>query len=170
VLLLTPIERKLRFYELELQNEGPANRKSPMTGLKRILLVEPEPVLAEVTAFRLELLGYFVEKVSSAEDAFQKISDNKPDLVITDLALPGLDGVGLIERISSDQETSDLPIMALSFDADLDKVQAVHLAGAKDYLVVPFQPETLEEKVERLLDQAEQTKKKRKTGKAAPAH
>jgi DNA-binding response OmpR family regulator len=137
-----------------------------MSGLKRILLVEPEAVLAEVTAFRLELLGYFVDRVGSAEDAFQSISNNKPDLVITDLALPGMDGVALIERISSDQETSDLPIMVLSFDADLDKVQAVHFAGARDYLVVPFQPETLEEKVERLLAESERKAK----SKASAAH
>ncbi len=115
--------------------------------VKRILLVEPETVLAEITAFRLELLGYSVEMVASAEDALQKITDPPPDLVITDLVLPGLQGLALIERLSSDELTSDVPVMVLSIDADLDQVQTAYSAGAVDFLVVPFHPEVLEEKV-----------------------
>ena len=115
--------------------------------VKQILLVEPESVLAEITSFRLELLGYAVTTVSSAEDALKQIAKSDPDLVITDLELPGLKGVGLIERLSSDEETIDLPVMVLSTDADLDRVQAVFKVGASDFLVVPFHMESLEEKV-----------------------
>ena len=131
---------------------------------KEVLLVEPEPVVSEVTAFRLELLGYRVTCVESAEAAFGKINDSMPDLVITDLVLPGLDGMGFIERLTTDEVTSDLRILVLSIDADLSRVQAAYHVGARDFIVVPFHPEILEEKVSKLLadapirDRAAQTK------------
>jgi CheY-like chemotaxis protein len=114
---------------------------------KRILLVEPEPVIAEITAFRLELLGYYVATVPSAEEALAQLEATEPDLIITDLILPGLEGTGLIERLSSDEETSQIPIIVLSLDADLARVQAVYDLGARDFIVVPYHPEVLEEKV-----------------------
>lgn len=127
--------------------------------VQSILLVEPEAVLADVTSFRLELLGYEVRTVESAEAALEAIEIEPPDLIITNLELPQMPGMTLIEKISSDETTSSIPIMVLSFEADLDHVQAVHRAGATEFLVVPFQPETLAEKVARQLDQARNTEK-----------
>jgi len=118
---------------------------------REVLLVEPEAIVSEVTAFRLELLGYHVICVESAEAAFAKIRESIPDLVITDLVLPGLDGMGFIERLTTDEETSDLRILVLSIDADLSRVQAAYNVGAREFIVVPFHPEVLEEKVGKLL-------------------
>ena len=138
---------------------------------REVLLVESEPVVSEVTAFRLELLGYRVICVDSAEAALMKISESTPDLVITDLVLPGLDGIGFIERLMTAKETTDLRIMVLSIDADLSRVQAAHDAGAKDFIVVPFHPEVLEEKVSKLLANApvQDRSEKAKTIEAVPA-
>lgn len=119
--------------------------------IREVLLVEPEPVVSEVTAFRLELLGYRVICVGSAEAALTRIAESAPDLVITDLVLPAMDGMGFIERLMTEKETSDLRIMVLSIDADLSRVQAAYNAGARDFIVVPFHPEVLEEKVSKLL-------------------
>jgi CheY-like chemotaxis protein len=119
--------------------------------VKSILLVEPEGVLAEITAFRLELLGYKVEVVASADEALKCVSKMMPDLIITDLVLNGANALGLLETLSSREDTKDIPTMVLSLDADLDRVTTVHQSGASDFLVVPFQPEVLQEKVARLL-------------------
>lgn len=135
---------------------------------RSILLVEPEPVIAEITAFRLELLGYHIDTVESAEAALAKIADEAPDLLITDLALPGLDGVALIERLTEDKETSDLPIMVLSMDADLSRVQTVVGLGAQDFLVVPFDLEVLQSKVEELLERAPVRVERKKEKTPAP--
>ncbi len=121
---------------------------------REVLLVIPEQVVAEVTAFRLELLGYRVICVGSAEAAFAQITESMPDLVITDLVLPALDGFGFIERLTTDEITSDLRILVLSIDADLSKVQAAYNVGARDFIVVPFHPEVLEDKVSTLLADA----------------
>ncbi len=119
--------------------------------MRHILLVEPEAIVAEVASFRLELLDYRVTCVASAEAALEEIGQSLPDLVITDLDLPGMSGMGLIERLTTDESTSGLKIMVLSIDADLSRVQTAYHTGARDFLVVPFHPEVLEEKVARLL-------------------
>ena len=136
---------------------------------KHILLVEPEPVIAEIAAFRLELLGYRIETVESGEQALASIAQQAPDLLITDLVLPGLDGLALIERLTEDKATSDLPIMVLSLDADLSRVQAVVGLGAQDFLVVPFDLEVLQSKVERLLDKKQARGQKKRTPAAQSA-
>ena len=129
--------------------------------VKRILLVEPEGVLAEVTAFRLELLGYSVELVSTPAEALKKIQMHDPDVIITDLVLNETDATGFIETLSSSEETSDIPIMVLSIDADLDRVTAAHKAGAADFLLVPFQPEVLEAKVAKLATRPRRTREEK---------
>ncbi len=108
----------------------------------KILMVEDEPVLAEVTGFRLELLGYEVETVASSEETFKAIQRRQPDVIILNLGSPDLNGLALTERLSNDPTTSPIPIMALSDNANLDEVERAYAAGAKDYLVIPFNPTT----------------------------
>ena len=63
--------------------------------------------------------------------------------------------------MSSSEETSDIPIMVLSIDADLDCVAAMHKAGAVDFLLVPFHPEVLEEKVAKLAARPRRSREER---------
>jgi DNA-binding response OmpR family regulator len=119
-----------------------------------LLIVEEEATLADVTAFRLELLGFSVEVARSGEEALPLVRQRKPDLMIIDLKLPGAGGVALIEQLASENETAAIPILALSFDAELEQVQRAFTAGAADYLVAPYNPAVLEEKVEKLLAEA----------------
>ncbi len=131
-----------------------------------LLIVEEEATLAEVTAFRLELLGFSVQVARNAEDAWTLLRQLKPDLMIIDLKLPGVGGVALIEQLASENETAMIPILALSFDAELEQVQRAFNAGAADYLVAPYNPTVLEEKVEKLLAEAAKPKSDGKHKKA----
>jgi DNA-binding response OmpR family regulator len=125
-----------------------------MPGSKRlILLIEEDPTLADVTSFRLELLGYEVVMLHSAEDAQNWLVDHLPDLVVVGHFLPGMDGMELLNRMSNDVRTSEVPAMLLSPNSDLDDVQKAFNAGAEEFLVTPFDPKTLEEKVDRLARQ-----------------
>jgi len=117
----------------------------------RVLLVEEDGVLAEVTGFRLELLGFKVETVVSAEATFALLDRELPDAIILDPTLPGMDGIELTNRLSNDPRTSRIPIMMLSTNADLNEVQRAYAAGAKDYLVIPYDPIMLEQKLTALL-------------------
>jgi CheY-like chemotaxis protein len=115
-----------------------------------ILIVEEDATLLEITAFRLELLGYEVVKQQSAERALEWLRQQLPTLVIVDHVLPGMDGIEFINRLSNDTRTSDVPVMFLSTNADLEDVQRAYNAGADEYLVIPYDPMVLEAKVERL--------------------
>ena len=121
-------------------------RQSP-----QILLIEGDPPLLEITAFRLELLGYEVVKAANRPSRRSNgCSDHLPTLMIVDQALPGMDGIEFINRLSNDTRTSDIPIMFLSTNGDLEDVQKAYNAGADEYLVIPYDPIVLEAKVERL--------------------
>ena len=118
--------------------------------LPPILLVEEDRTLLDITAFRLELLGYQVERQESAEKALDWLREQMPSLIIVDQVLPGMDGTELINRLSNDLRTSEIPVMLLSTNADLEDVQKAYNAGADEYLVIPYDPMVLEAKVERL--------------------
>jgi CheY-like chemotaxis protein len=116
----------------------------------QILFVEEDPILMEITAFRLELLGYEVVTQESAERAIEWLNEHTPTLIIVDHMLPGMDGIEFINRLSNDTRTGDIPIMLLSTNGDLEDVQKAYNAGADEYLVIPYDPMVLESKVERL--------------------
>ena len=116
----------------------------------QILLVAEEPLLLEITAFRLELLGYEVVAQQSAERALDWLKDKLPTLIVVDQMLPGMDGIEFMNRLSNDVRTSEVPVVFLSTNADLDDVQRAYNAGADEYLVIPYDPVVLESKVERL--------------------
>jgi CheY-like chemotaxis protein len=125
--------------------------------MPKILLVEEDATLLEITGFRLELLGYEVVTQESAERALEWLKDELPSLIIVDQVLPGLDGIEFINRLSNDMQTSDIPIMVLSTNSGLEDVQKAYNAGADDYLVIPYDPIVLESKVERLISAVAQT-------------
>lgn len=119
-----------------------------------ILLIEGDNTLLEITAFRLELLGYNVVSLATAEQGIEWLVDQLPGIVIVDHALPGMDGIEFVNRLSNDTRTSEIPIMFLSTNGDLDDVQRAYNAGADEYLVIPYDPMVLESKVERLTSAA----------------
>jgi len=73
-----------------------------------ILLIEDEPVLAEVTGFRLELLGFEVETVASSEETFQPIQCRLPEAIVLNLGSPDMDGLALTERLSNEEKLARL--------------------------------------------------------------
>ena len=117
----------------------------------QILLVEEDSTLMEITAFRLELLGYEVVKKESAEAALEWLEKDLPALIIVEQILPGIDGVELLNRLSNDVRTSEIPVMLVSANSDLEDVQRAYNAGADDYLVTPYDPFVLETKVQHLV-------------------
>jgi CheY-like chemotaxis protein len=118
--------------------------------MPKILLVEEDQTLLEITAFRLELLGYDVATQESAEKALDWLRDELPSLIIVDQDLPGMGGIEFINRLSNDMRTSNIPVMVLSTNSELETVQKAYNAGANEYLVIPYDPLVLESKVERL--------------------
>lgn len=126
------------------------------TGL-RILLIESDELIADVTSYRLQLLGYRVTVVSASVSVWSTIERFNPHGILLNLDSDAFDGFSLLEEFSSDPRTSEIPVLALSSDADLDRVEHAWKGGARDYLLTPYDPLTLERKVARLLDGVEAT-------------
>jgi CheY-like chemotaxis protein len=120
---------------------------------KQILLIEEEPALLDITAFRLELLGYDVQTETTAGAALVRLGANLPDLVAVGY-LSDMDPVEFLNRLSDEPRTSQLPLLYLSANSDLDEVQRAFNAGADEYLLTPYDPLVLERKVQGLLDAA----------------
>lgn len=116
-----------------------------------MLLVQAEPVLAELTSFRLELLGYQIELTSSGNEALAGMQQTLPDLVIVDTVLPEGDGIEWIARVRAEFTADQVPILVFSLDPSLETVERAVHAGAQDYLITPFDPTVMEEKIETLL-------------------
>jgi CheY-like chemotaxis protein len=121
---------------------------------KQVLLIEEEPALLDITSFRLELLGYDVHLATSADGTITWLSQNLPDLVAVGY-LSDMDPVEFLNRLSDDPRTSQLPLLFLSANSDLDEVQRAYNAGADEYLLTPYDPLVLERKVQGLLAAAQ---------------
>jgi CheY-like chemotaxis protein len=79
--------------------------------MTRILLVDDEPELLEAWSFALEYVGHSVERARDGREALEQLSHRKPDLVITDLMMPGINGEDLCRAIRQNAQWADIPIV-----------------------------------------------------------
>ena len=101
----------------------------------RILVVDDEAQIVRALGINLKALGYRVDTAASGEEALRKAAEHRPDTVILDLGLPGIDGIEVIRGIRG---WSTVPIIVLSVrDAEREKIAALD-AGADDYVTKPF--------------------------------
>jgi DNA-binding response OmpR family regulator len=107
-----------------------------MTTTPRILLVEDDEVIREATRMALERYGFPVDTAADGLEALELFRVRRPDLLLLDVMLPLLDGVGLCRRI---REESQLPILMMSARTDPVDVVSGLEAGADDYVTKPFE-------------------------------
>ncbi|MGF6395379.1 response regulator [Pseudomonas plecoglossicida] len=120
--------------------------------MPRILIVEDDQRLAELTAEYLQANGFDVAVESDGARAARRIVDSQPDLVILDLMLPGEDGLSICRRVRSQYPG---PILMLTARSDeLDQVQGLDL-GADDYVCKPVRPRLLLARIQALLRRSE---------------
>jgi two-component system KDP operon response regulator KdpE len=101
----------------------------------RILIVDDEPQIVRALGINLKALGYRVDTAATGEEALRKAADHRPDTVILDLGLPGIDGIEVIRGLRG---WTTVPIIVLSVrDAEREKIAALD-AGADDYVTKPF--------------------------------
>src|SRR3974390_3140599 len=108
-----------------------------------ILVVEDEPAIQELIALNLEQSGYNSLKAADAEQAFDLVRDELPDLVLLDWMLPGMSGIEFARGLRADPRTQGGPIIMLPARADeSDKLTGLD-TGADDYITKPFSPREL---------------------------
>ncbi len=103
-----------------------------------ILVVEDDEANLLLTQTVLEEAGHRVVTAGSAEQALELLAADRPDLVLTDIALPGASGLDLARQVIEDPRTRDIPVLALTAHAMPGMREQVMDAGCRDYLVKPI--------------------------------
>jgi len=119
----------------------------------RILVVEDDPGMRLLCSVNLELAGFSVALASTGLEGLERTRHEHFDLVLLDVMLPDLGGLDVAERLRSAPGTAQLPIVFFSARASRADIEQGRLAGAIDYIVKPFDPLTL---ADRLLDDFEE--------------
>jgi CheY-like chemotaxis protein len=128
--------------------EGGAKKriaKEPEAFQASVLVVDDEPAFSFDIAEILRLAGYEVFRAHSATQAMEQLEKRQPDLILTDVMMPGIDGLTLVRRLRSNEAYSDIPMIAISAKAMKDDIAAAHNAGADAYLMKPFSAKDLQE-------------------------
>ena len=126
-----------------------------MTPMKTILVVEDEPRIAALARDYLEHAGFTVLISRDGPDGLRQLKIRRPDLVVLDLGLPGMDGLDVTREIRRDTDHASLPIVILTArDDEVDRVLGLEL-GADDYITKPFSPRELVARVRAVLRRSE---------------
>jgi DNA-binding response OmpR family regulator len=120
---------------------------------KKILVVEDDKFLRKVISLKLDREGYEVSEAVDGEKGAEKIKKEKPDLVLLDLILPGIDGFEVLSKVKTDPVLSKIPIIILSNLGQKDDIEKGLKMGANDYLVkAHFTPDEIITKIKLILD------------------
>ena len=130
----------------------------PNNAKSRILVVEDEKHIAEGIRLNLSLLGYDVAVAKDGVVALQQWKAWRPDLIVLDIMLPGIDGFSVLQNIRLEDEK--LPILILSAKATSDDRIRGLTHGVDDYLTKPFNLEEFQLRVERLIKRARWSREK----------
>jgi DNA-binding response OmpR family regulator len=121
----------------------------------RILVVEDHIDIADLIRHYLERAGHAVDHLASGRDVPPRVKSDRPDLIILDLMLPGMDGLLVCQTLRKDPATAAIPIIMLTARGEeADRIKGFEL-GADDYVVKPFSPKELVARVTALLRRVE---------------
>jgi DNA-binding response OmpR family regulator len=127
--------------------------------MKRCIVVaDDDPIIISLVSLRLEMGGYEVLAAKNGDEALALILKSQPVAAILDLQMPRKSGIDVLDAIKSDPITDKLPVMMLTGERDTGMVMRAMGAGAGDYMVKPFQPDRLLERMNRLVQASARVK------------
>ena len=103
--------------------------------MKKILIIEDDKFLRELISQKILKEGYEIVEAVDGEKGLESVKSEKPDLVLLDLILPGIDGFEVLDRIKSDPEVSEIPVIILSNLGQKDDIEKGLKMGAIDFLI-----------------------------------
>jgi len=125
----------------EVHNKSGHARESSMS--KCIMIVDDSATVRQVLRLTLTNAGYNLLEACDGEEALDVMTGQNIDLMLTDLNMPKLDGIGLIKAVRQGSENRFLPIVMLTTESAEEKKQEGKAAGASGWIVKPFKPEQL---------------------------
>ncbi|HEY9593872.1 MAG TPA: response regulator [Spirochaetia bacterium] len=106
--------------------------------MKTILVVEDDPIIMNLIVILLEREGYEVVQAGSAEDGMARSAEHAPDLILMDVALPGMDGLEATRILKSRQATRHVPVIALTAQAMKQDQEMAMSAGCDGFIAKPL--------------------------------
>ena len=131
--------------------EDPRARRVGSTSEGRVLVVDDEASIRLVCRVNLEVSGFEVLEAEDGETALAIALSERPDLILLDVMLPGIDGWEAAEELSSMPETRDIPIVFLTARTEAPDELRSHAAGGVSCIAKPFDPDLLSETVTRVV-------------------
>jgi CheY-like chemotaxis protein len=119
--------------------------------MARILIAEDEPDIRELVAFTLRFAGHEVIATSNGEEAVQQAGLVIPDIILMDVRMPRMTGYEACRIMKADPILKDIPVVFLSAKGQDSEIQTGMDAGAEDYMLKPFAPDQLTERVKTIL-------------------
>ena len=121
-----------------------------MTEAKLILTVDDSATIRELLLAELLSLGYRVTQAEDGLNGLEMLSRETPDLIITDITMPRMDGIQFIQNVRGDERYKATPILVLTTESDPDIKDRAKRAGATGWIVKPFDPRKLAEAIRKV--------------------
>ena len=122
--------------------------------MARIVVADDDVDIRELVEFKLSTLGHDIVAVSDGAAAVDACQEQRPDLAILDVMMPGMSGLDAVRAIRSDERLADLPVILLTARAQESDVETGFDSGADDYITKPFSPRELATRVQAILSRA----------------
>ncbi len=118
-----------------------------------IITVDDSSTMRRIIKNTLQKLGFeTILEANNGVEALEVMSKNKIDMIVTDWNMPEMDGLTFVKAVRQKDEYKDLPILMITTEAAKEDILTALRSGVNNYVVKPFTPETLQEKVFKLLD------------------
>ena len=114
---------------------------------KKILIVDDEPRIVKMVEYRLQANGYEVVTAGNGIECLEKAKKEAPDLILLDILMPEMDGYQALLKLKSLDDTKSIPVIMLTAKGQVEDVVAAQGMGDDEYVVKPFNPVTLLEKI-----------------------
>lgn len=121
---------------------------------RTVLIIEDEKLIIVSTQMVLEAAGFRVESAINGEEGISKARELRPDLVLLDIMMPGIDGWETLTRLKRDPDTAEIPVIIFTAREHARGHQKSAEMGAADYFRKPFEPDELIELVEKHIGQS----------------
>lgn len=126
-----------------------------MVEINRILLVDDDPNIRKLATMSLERVGHWkVIAVSSGQESLDVISQVKPDVVLLDVMMPGLDGRSTLARLKNSEDNAHVPVILMTAKVQLEEVEEYLNLGAVGVLIKPFDPMSLPKEIREMLERS----------------
>ncbi|MFH1859790.1 MAG: response regulator [bacterium] len=117
---------------------------------KKILVVDDDIAIVRMIEFKLKTAGLEVTCAFNGQEALDKISEDKPDVIITDINMPLMTGIELVRQLKSSVQTMDIPIIILTARGEDEQKEEAGQIGANVFVNKPFAPSKLLEIVQQI--------------------